>query len=164
MVTFLEDLLSHGRRSIPSFMVLVRISSSITFVPCHITLHSIATYFTISFWVLIVIFHFIHYSVFSIIRLVNYCLSFHILALSENESLSIWVVNDWLPFVFWLAQLEVLYSLWDQRELSTDQQVPLDSSLLIIYWFHSGFNDHYQYLNVGTETLFNGVGMGGQIG
>jgi len=26
----------------------------------------------------------------------------------------------------------------------------------------TGFNDHYQYLNQGTETLFNGIGMGGQ--
>lgn len=26
----------------------------------------------------------------------------------------------------------------------------------------TGYNDHYQYLNKGTETLFNGVGMGGQ--
>jgi len=27
----------------------------------------------------------------------------------------------------------------------------------------TGFNDHYQYLNQGTETLFNGIGMGGQM-
>ncbi|RKP07879.1 TLD-domain-containing protein [Thamnocephalis sphaerospora] len=27
----------------------------------------------------------------------------------------------------------------------------------------SGYNDHYQYLNVGTKTLPNGLGMGGQL-
>lgn len=27
----------------------------------------------------------------------------------------------------------------------------------------TGRNDNYQYLNQGTETLFNGVGQGGQM-
>jgi hypothetical protein len=30
-------------------------------------------------------------------------------------------------------------------------------------WKSTGINDHYQYLNHSTETLFNGVGQGGQI-
>jgi len=28
----------------------------------------------------------------------------------------------------------------------------------------TGYNDHYQYLNQGTQTMFNGIGMGGQEG
>jgi hypothetical protein len=27
----------------------------------------------------------------------------------------------------------------------------------------TGYNDHFMYLNLGTETLYNGFGMGGQM-
>jgi len=33
-----------------------------------------------------------------------------------------------------------------------------------IVYHPTGYNDHYQYINQGTQTMFNGIGMGGQEG